>query len=229
MPQWDEDMQDWVAPSRPARPSADGRLRRMLMVTVTVLVLVAAAVVGLWQLAGDDGPGPPEWNIPTALPSGGWTNTPAWTSTPTWTGTPTPGFSSEPGGGLTTTADPCTVIDASTASSWGLSSGSASNPGSSQTGLRACSWSGTASSTGAYITYTLIYSKDLPMSPAPTPTSISGVPSASVAGNDLGCVVLWSTSFGKVFVHARPNSGAQANLCTAAANFASLVAPRVPS
>ncbi|MYT29905.1 MULTISPECIES: DUF3558 domain-containing protein [unclassified Streptomyces] len=214
MAQWDEDAQDWVAPSRPNRPSADGRTRRMLMVTVAVLVLVAGAVVGLWQLAGDDAPGPPDWSVPSALPSGSWTNT------------PTPGFSSEPGGGLTTTADPCTVIDASTESSWGLSAGSAS---SAQTGLKACSWSATASTTGAYLTYTLIYSKDLPMSPAPTPTYISGVPSASVAGNDLGCVVVWSASFGKVFVHARPNSGTQANVCTAAANFASLVAPRVPS
>ncbi|MER6048239.1 DUF3558 family protein [Streptomyces sp. NPDC001793] len=217
MAQWDEDAQDWVAPSRPARPSADGRTRRMLIVTFAVLVLVAAAVVGLWQLAGEDEPGPPEWTVPSAMPSGGWTNT------------PTPGLSSEPGGGLTTTADPCAAVDASTASSWGLSSGSASNPGSSQSGLRACSWSGTAPTTGAYITYTLVYSKDLPMSPAPTPTSIAGVPSASVAGNDLGCVVLWSTSFGKAFVHARPSSGTQPNLCTAAANFASLVAPRVPS
>ncbi|QRX90068.1 DUF3558 family protein [Streptomyces sp. A1-5] len=217
MAQWDEDTQDWVEPPRPAGRQPDGRSRRMLIVTAAVLVLVAGAVVGLYELAGDDGPDTSQWGIPSVVPSPGWSSTP---SAP---------WSSPGSGDLGTTADPCSAIDTSTAASLGLSSGSAANPGNSQTGMRACSWSGAGSTAGTSITYTLIYSRDIPMSPEPTPTSISGLSSASVAGNAQGCVIVWPATFGKVFVHARPSSGTEASLCTAAANFASLVAPRVPS
>ncbi|MGG2461215.1 DUF3558 family protein [Streptomyces sp. RGM 3693] len=218
MDQWNEDTQEWVEPSRPTNALPDGRSHRMLIVTVTVLVLVAAAVVGLWQLARDDSQGSPGWSgIQPSAPGVSWSGTP---------GQPTP--SSVPGD-LGTAADPCTALDANTAATLGLSPGRSENPTNPQAGLKACSWSGTGSSGGASVTYTLIYSRDVPVSPEPTPTSIAGLPSASVTGNDLGCVVLWPTSFGKAMVHAKSDSGSQPNLCNSAAGFATEVAPRVPS
>ncbi|MFE4016946.1 DUF3558 family protein [Streptomyces sp. NPDC059101] len=216
MAQWNDDRQDWVEPSRPVSALPDGRSRRMLIVTVTVLVLVAAAVVGLWRLARDDSQDSPGWSgLPSSAPSVSWSGTPG-----------EPGSSSGPGA-VGTAADPCSALDPNTAAALGLSAGRADVSANPQSGLKACSWSWTSG--GVSLTYDLIYSKDIPVSPEPTPTSIANVPSASVTGNDLGCVVLWPTSFGKAFVHVKSDSGAQPDLCNTAAGFASQVAPRVPS
>src|SRR5438128_2601286 len=144
MPQWDEERQDWVTTSRPAGPAPDTRTRRTVTLAVTVVVLVAAGVVGLWQLARDDGTGSPGGDeFPTVAPSGSW---PGWSGTPTDSYSPgysyspsdsysptdwyspsysyTPSSYSTPGAsGLGSAADPCAAVDASAASAWGLSSG----------------------------------------------------------------------------------------------------------
>ncbi|AIA01302.1 hypothetical protein SAZ_04430 [Streptomyces noursei ZPM] len=217
MDQWDEEKQDWLEPARPVGGPPDGRSRRMLIVTGSAVVLVAAAVVGLWQLARDGQPDSPGWSgAPPSAPGGGWSSSPGG------------GSVASPGSdGLAAAPDPCAALDANTAAAWGLSAGRPNNPSDPQAGLKACSWSGTVG--GAALTYTLIYAKDIPVSPEPTPTSVTGVPSASVLGNDQGCAIVWPTSFGKVFVHVKADTGTQPNLCDSAATFATQVAPRVPS
>ncbi|GAA2658857.1 DUF3558 domain-containing protein [Streptomyces lunalinharesii] len=225
MDQWNEDKQDWLEPARPVGAPPDGRSRRMLIVTGSVVVLVAAAVVGLWQLARDGQPDSPGWSgAPPTAPGGGWSSSPGGG----WSSSPGGGPVASPGSGdLASAPDPCAALDASTAAAWGLSAGRPNNPTDPQAGLKACTWSGTVG--GAAVTYTLIYAKDIPVSPEPTPTSVVGIPSASVLGNDQGCAIVWPTSFGKVFAHVKVDSGTQPDLCNSAATFATQVAPRVPS
>ncbi|MCK7626055.1 hypothetical protein MUU72_23605 [Streptomyces sp. RS10V-4] len=94
MPQWDEDRQDWTGPTRPAGPPRDVRSRRSLVAVITLTVLIAAAVAGVWLLARDSrSDGPDVWPTPTdswSTPSDSWsTPTDPW-STPTYSwSTPT--------------------------------------------------------------------------------------------------------------------------------------------
>ncbi|MFH8569381.1 DUF3558 family protein [Streptomyces sp. NPDC017993] len=189
----------------------------MLIVAIAVVLLSAAAGGGIWQLASDgsNDSSDPMGGFPGTMPSGAPSATEPLSTT-----------SAVPGSAL----DPCTAVDTAMARQWGLGGGRPESVGNGESPMRICTWGLYGSGTTASGTFRLIYAKDMPVSPEPTPISVAGVPSAKASGNDNGCVVQWPTSFGQALVHAaRVSDGAGGDLCRLAADFASAVAIRVPS
>lgn len=188
----------------------------MLIVAGAVALLAAAAGVGTWQLASDGSDGSPgSMGMPGAMPSGAPSAT-----------EPLSTASAEPGSAL----DPCVVVDSSMATEWGLGGGTSETSGTDDAPIRVCTWARQGSGTAGSATFRLIYAKALPLSPEPTPISVTGIPSARASGNENGCAVQWPTSFGQALVHARwVYEGEGGDLCRLAADFAGAVAVRVPS
>lgn len=135
------------------------------------------------------------------------------------------------GGGSSDTADavpgvfddPCDAVDGDVTDEWELDSPEPDR--SDQVPMRACSWNSDRESARLMV----MYSRDIPLDPRPTPTSVAGVSSARVSGNDKACVILWPASFGKVLVIAQEGtSEPDRDVCDIAADFAEAVAPGVP-
>ncbi|MGR4880747.1 DUF3558 family protein [Streptomyces sp. LARHCF249] len=120
-------------------------------------------------------------------------------------------------------ADPCDAVDSDVSDEWELDSPEPDR--SDKVPMRACSWNSDRESARLMV----MYSRDIPLEPEPTPTSVAGVSSAMVSGNDKGCVILWPASFGKVLVVAqRGTAEPDRHVCDIAADFAEAVAPEVP-
>lgn len=216
MDQWDEERQDWAAAPHPDGPPSGNRPRRLLAVAIATVLLAAAAGTGIWLLARDGGDVSTDQGdvLPGVVPS----------SSPTWTGS-YPTASASPGSAI----DPCAVLDATTAQQMGLGTGLPDDPSNSSVQLRSCKWSYSGSDGRETATFHLLYTRNVPVSPSPTPIPVAGVPSAVATSNDNACAILWPASFGEVLVHvARVNEGPQRDLCGLASDFAAAVAPRVP-
>lgn len=120
-------------------------------------------------------------------------------------------------------ADPCDAVGSDVTGEWELDSPDPDRR--DEIPMRACSWTSDRES----VRLLVMYSRDIPLEPKPTPTSVHGVRSAMVSGNDKGCVILWPTSFGKALVMAQQGSGSpDRDVCDIAADFAEAVAPEVP-
>ncbi|UUU39260.1 DUF3558 domain-containing protein [Streptomyces sp. NBC_00162] len=120
-------------------------------------------------------------------------------------------------------ADPCDAVDSDVTGEWKLDSPDPDRR--DEIPMRACSWTSDRES----VRLLVMYSRDIPLEPKPTPTSVPGVRSAMVSGNAKGCVILWPTSFGKALVMAQQGTGSpDRNVCDIAADFAEAVAPEVP-
>ncbi|WP_329149390.1 DUF3558 domain-containing protein [Streptomyces sp. NBC_01456] len=216
MDQWDEERQDWAAAPHPDGPPSGSRPRRMLVVAIAAVLLAAAAGTGIWLLARDGSSHITDQGgvLPGVLPSSSPTGDGSVSTTP-----------ASPGASI----DPCTAVDATTAQQLGLGTGLPDDPTNSSVQLKSCKWSYSGPDGRETATFHLIYTREVPVSPSPTPIPVAGVPSAVATGNDNACAVLWPASFGEVLVHvARVNEGPQRDLCSLASDFAGAVAPRVP-
>lgn len=201
MAAWDEDRQAWVEPAAPDGPPPGERTRRMSLVVVVAALLAAAAGAGIWALAGDGGGDPSQ--PPRVLPGVTRSGTPSATT------------------GVR--ADPCDAVDSDVSDEWRLDSPEPDR--SDEIPMRACRWNSERES----VQLMVMYSRDIPLNPEPTPTSVAGVRSAMVSGNDRACVILWPASFGKVLVVAQRGTGEpDREVCEIAAEFAEAVAPEVP-
>ncbi|MFE2229251.1 DUF3558 family protein [Streptomyces kronopolitis] len=236
MDQWDEERQDWAAAPHPDGPPAGSRPRRALVVAIATVLLAAAAGTGIWLLARDGSDGGTDQGdvLPGVVPSSsptGYGSYPTASASPGYGSYPTssasPGYGSYPSASAT---DPCAALDATTAQQLGLGTGLPDNPGNAGVQLNSCRWSYSGSDGREAAAFHLVYTRDVPVSPSPTPISVVGVPSAVATSNDNACAILWPASFGEVLVHvARVNAGPQRDLCALASEFAAAVAPRVPS
>jgi len=213
MDQWDEDQQDWTNPSPPDEPPPGSRTLRLMIVTIVAVLLSAAAGTGIWLLVRDGGTP----SVADALPGAPRSGLPVGTEA----------ASAEPGD----VPDPCAAVDDALIQQWYLTSGQTETPSSDGGGLlKICSWQSFDGDSSVAIKFTLMYTGNVPLSPAPTPIQVDGAPDAAASGNENGCVVQLPASFGKIFVYASPvDANRTGDMCRLAADFAGGLAPRLPT
>ncbi|WP_328928390.1 DUF3558 domain-containing protein [Streptomyces sp. NBC_00190] len=219
MTEWDEDNQAWVEPETPDGPPPGERSRRVAIVVIAGALLSVAAGAGIWAAVRGDGDDPPDLShaLPGVTLPGATRSGPPQTTRPASTARSTPGV----------LADPCEAVDSATARQWKLYSPEPDRR--DQVPMRVCSWTWLGAGNSTTATLSVMYTKELPMEPKPKPTSVAGIPSAMVSGNDKGCVILWPASYGEVIVMAQRGDGELTrHVCEIAADFARAVAPSVP-